>query len=420
MTLALAEAVDIVLRAAAPLAAEDVALDRAPPRVLAEPVLSRTELPPWDNAGMDGYAVRGADIRGATPDSPIALKVLETVRAGAFASREVGPGTAIRIMTGAPVPRGADSVVRVEDTDAGLDAVAVRGDRDAGRNVRPRGEDLRRGDEVLPAGAEIFPWASGALAAAGAATVRVHRRPRVAILGSGDELVGLDRIEEAIHGTRIIGSNGYALEALVRDAHADVVSSHIVPDDAGALAEAIERARGCDLLITTGGVSVGAFDFAREAFERAGGRIAFWRVRMRPGAQLGFGTLGSMCWLGLPGNPASAVVTFEVFARPLLRKMLGHTEPFARMVHVRPGEEVTTSGGATFFLRAALSWEDGSLVARLSGKQGSHVQSAIARANALLVVPEGVTRLAAGDSAVALPLGGHSWSASSPWRVADT
>ena len=413
MTRTLAEAVDTVFAAATALDAEEIALERASRRVLAERVVSRVELPPWNNAGMDGYAVRAADIRDATAGSPVALRVLETVRAGTFPTHLVAAGTAVRIMTGAPVPQGADSVVRVEDTDGGVERVHIRDARDVSRNIRPRGEDLRIGDDVLAAGAEIAPWALGALAAAGASTVQVHRRPRVAVLGSGDELVGLDRLGEAVSGTRIIASNGYALEAMAREAGAEVVSLGIVPDDAGALADAMERARGCDLLLTTGGVSVGAFDFAREAFERLGGRVVFWRVRVRPGAQLMFGTLGPLSWLGLPGNPASAVVTFEVFARPMIRRMLGHARAFRSLSTVTLAEPVTTNGGSTFFLRACVEER----IARLSGGQGSHVQSAIARANALLIVPEGVSRLAPGDKARVLPLDSADWSASSPWAA---
>lgn len=415
MTLTLAAAVDVVVRAASPLDTESVPLASAANRVLAAPVLSLTELPPWDNAGMDGYAVRADDVRSASSEEPVELRVLETVRAGAFATRAVDAGAAIRIMTGAPVPAGADSVVRVEDTDGGLDRVRVLSARDVRRNVRLRGEDLRVGAEVLAARSEIAPWALGTLAAAGATTVRVYRRPRVGVLGSGDELVDLDRVDEAIAGQGIIASNSYALEALATAAGAEVVSLGIVADEEDALAAAFERARDCDLLLTTGGVSVGAYDFARSAFERVGGKLAFWRVRMRPGAQLGFGALDSTLWLGLPGNPASAVVTFEVFARPVIRRMLGHVHAFRALSHAHLGEPVTTTGGATFFLRATAGREEGALVARLSGGQGSHVQSAIARANALLVVPDGVSRLARGDPCQLLPLRGDEWSSSPPW-----
>lgn len=416
MTIGIGEAIGVVMRAASRLDVADVAIADAVGRVLAEPVRSLTELPPWDNAGMDGYALHGSDVSRASREAPVALEVIETVRAGSFPTLAVARGQATRIMTGAPVPAGADCVIRVEDTDGGVTRVRVHATRDVGRNIRPRGEDLRKGDVVLPAGASLRPWMVGTLAAAGAATVRAHRRPRVAILGGGDELVALDALDRAIAGQAIVASNGYALAALAQAAGAEVVPLGIVPDDVAALAEAFARARECDILLTTGGVSVGAFDYARDAFERVGGRVEFWRVRMRPGSQLTFGTLGTLAWLGLPGNPASALVTFEVFALPMIRAMLGHDRCFRPVRTARLAEPVTTGGGATYLLRATLEAGDGRDIVRLSGRQGSHVQSSIARANALLIVPEDAATLEAGAACLVLPLDGEEWVSAPSWR----
>lgn len=396
MSRPLADALAEVVGAARTLGALDVAIEVAVGRVLARPVLSRTTLPPWDNAGMDGYALRSDDIASASAERPARLRVLETIRAGSSPTFAISAGTAARVMTGAPVPSGADTVVRVEDTDGGESEVRVKNPRDRNRNVRPKGEDARAGDELLPVGSEITPWSVGALAAAGVGRVEVYRAPRVAILSTGDELTSLEEADDAVAGRKIIASNTYALTAMARHAGAEVTSLGIARDEPDALAAAMAEARDADLLITTGGVSVGAFDYARGAFESIGGTIHFWRIRMRPGAQLAFGTLRGLRWLGLPGNPASAVVTFEVFARPLIRAMLGHGRPYRRLERATLRGEVMTNGSDDFFLRAIADAGGEGVTVRLSGGQGSHMQSGIARANALLHVPAGTSRLETG------------------------
>jgi molybdopterin molybdotransferase len=380
------------LTSIAPLPEEQVALLDALGRVLAVAVASPLTLPPWDNSAMDGYAVRASDVAHAAPDRPVSLRVIETVAAGQFPTVPIDEGDATRIMTGAPLPEGADSVVRVEDTDRGAegpDQVTVRNGRDAGRNVRPRGEDIREGQIVLPAGTPIAAAQIGVLASVGAASVTVHRRPRVAILGSGDELVDLDRFDEALAGRKIVSSNSYSLHALVRSAGAEPVGMGIVPDDPAALRAALRAAAAYDLVVTTAGISVGAFDYTREVFASLGGDIKFWRVRMRPGAPLGFGVLEGTPWIGLPGNPVSAMVTFELFVRPVIRRMLGHDRLFRRPVPVTLSEPVAVGAKLTHFLRAVVTpGTDGQLTARLTGPQGSGILTSMSLANALLVVPE--------------------------------
>ena len=255
------EALEQVLSPIRPLDVERIPLRSALGRVLAEDVVSPVEHPPWDNSSMDGYAVRGVDVRAASLASPVRLDVLETVRAGQRPSRVLEKGAAIRVMTGAPVPEGADTVIRVEDTDAGERVVEVRDVRDVGRNVRPRGEDLRRGAIAVAAGTAIEAAQLGVLASVGAASVAVHRRPRVAVMATGDELVDIDRFERVLAGERIVSSNSYTLTAAAMAAGADVVDLGIVKDDPAAYRERIAEARGCDLLVTSGGVSVGAYDF---------------------------------------------------------------------------------------------------------------------------------------------------------------
>jgi molybdopterin molybdotransferase len=376
-------------------------------RVLAAPAVAPLTLPHWDNSAMDGYAVRGADVAAATAERPVTLPVAETIAAGGFASRALRAGEAMRIMTGAPIPEGADSVVRVEDTDGGTARVEIRNARDAGRNIRARGEDLREGDVAVPAGSVVGAAQIGVLASIGQAAVDVHRRPRVAILGSGDELVDLDRFHEALAGRKIVASNGWTLTALVREAGGEPVNLGIAGDTPESLRAHVVRAAGCDLLVTTAGISVGEFDYTRDVLGALGTDIKFWKVRMRPGAPLGFGLLaGGQPWIGLPGNPVSTMVTFELFVRPAILRMLGHVRVFRRPVPVVLEEPVSIGARLTHFLRAILRvGEDGRLLARLTGAQGSGILTSMARANALLVVPEERPRCEAGETLHAIPLG---------------
>jgi len=404
--LTVAEASARILEHITPLAVERVPLLDSLGRVLAEPVRAPMTLPAWDNSAMDGYAVRGADIDAATKEQPVNLRVLETVAAGKFATRPVGAREATRIMTGAPIPDGADTVIRVEDTDGGTETVSIRDARDARRNIRPRGEDFREGDSLFEPGVALGPAQLGILASVGRAAVDVHRRPRVGILGSGDELVDVDGFHEVLAGKKIVSSNGYTLHALVRTAGGDPVNLGVSPDDPASLRAYLQRSAGCDLIITSAGVSVGEFDYTRDVVEALGATMKFWRVRMRPGAPLGFGLLGSMPWIGLPGNPVSAMVTFDLFVRPVIRKMLGHTRLFRRPLRVVLEERVTIGARLTHFLRAIVTTnDDGTATARLTGPQGSGILTSMAHANALLVVPEDHPVVEAGETLYALPLG---------------
>ncbi|MCA0377283.1 MAG: molybdopterin molybdotransferase MoeA [Gemmatimonadetes bacterium] len=389
----------------------DVPLEQAVGHALAAPVVSPVALPPWDNAGMDGFAVYAADVRGARADAPRALPIVGSSVAGTDPSTlpPLAPGTAIRIMTGAPMPGGADAVVRVEDTTSDDTSVIIRDDRDVqGRgNVRPRGEDIAADAVVCEVGTSLRAAHLGVLASVGAATVRVHRRPRVTIVASGDELVLVDRFDEVRTGRRIVSSSSYALPALLRSAGADVRIAPIVPDDLDALTDALASALddGCDLLLTTGGVSVGAHDYTRDALSALGGTQHFWRARIRPGGPLGGGTVRDVPWLGLPGNPVSTLVTATLFAWPLLRGLGGHAHATPLRVPVRLADAVDTPAPLTYFVRVTLTHgADGVLTARTAGPQGSNLLTPMARADALLVVPEAITRLDAGSLGEALVL----------------
>ena len=382
---------------------ETVALRDAVGRLLAEEVRSPLALPPWDNSSMDGYAVRSQDVRGAGTDKPVSLRVIATIGAGERSSQVVGEGEAIRIMTGAPVPAGADSVVRVEDTDAGTSTVRINSDRDALRNIRPRGEDLAEGAIVARPGEQLSPGHVGVLASVGKGKVRVIRRPRVAILASGDELVDVDRFDAVLAGDRIVTSNSYSLDAAVREAGAEPVSLGTVGDDPAAIKEKLIDCR-CDLLLTTGGVSVGEFDYTRSVVAELGATQRFWRVRIRPGAPVSYGLLKDTPWLGLPGNPVSTLVTFELFARPAIRKMQGHKLLFRRLVDARLAEAVTIAAPLTHFLRGIVSHSGDGFSARLTGPQGSGLLTSMAKANALLVIPPEKTRLERGELVQAMLL----------------
>jgi molybdopterin molybdotransferase len=408
--LSVLEASERILADVHRLPVERVALSDALGRVLAEAVSSPLTLPPWNNSAMDGYALRAADIAGASKERPVTLPVLETVAAGRFPSQALSAGAATRIMTGAPLPEGTDTVVRVEDTDSGVTRVEIRSDRDARKNLRFAGEDMRAGEEVLPAGQPLGPAQLGVLASCGAAAVNVYRRPRIAILGSGDELVDLDHFHQALSGEKIVSSNSYTLAALVRTAGGDPVNLGVAADSRESLREHLARATGSDLLITSAGVSVGEFDYIREVLTSLGADMKFWKVRMRPGAPLGFGVLGAggsrMPWIGLPGNPVSVMVTFELFVRPAIRRMLGHSRLFRRPVAVVLEEPVSIGARLTHFLRAIVTTgDDGQLTARLTGPQGSGILTSMSLANALLVVPEDRPRVEAGETLNALLLG---------------
>lgn len=305
----------------------------------------------------------------------------------------------MRIMTGAPLPEGADTVVRVEDTDGGTTTVAIRNARDARKNIRYRGEDIREGARVMDPGTAVHAAQLGVLASIGSSKVDVYTRPRVAIMTSGDELVDLDRFDEVRAGRKIVSSNSYTLEALVRATGGVPVSVGTARDDPEDIRARLERATACDLIVTSAGISVGEFDHLRRVLDEMGVELKFWRVRMRPGAPLGFGLLRGTPWIGLPGNPVSTMVTFDLFVRPAIRKMMGHERLFRRPVRVTLEEPVTIGAKLTHFLRATVRpGDDGQLLARLTGAQGSGILTSMSKAEALLIIPEDRSRVEAGET----------------------
>ena len=402
------EALERILASLAPLPAEQVPLADALGRVLAEPIVSPIDQPPWTNSGMDGFACRARDVEGAAAADPRLLRVIEEVPAGAFPTRAIGPGECVRLMTGAPVPAGADSVVRLEHTvprEHGV--VAVLKDVDAGRNLRAQGEDLAKGAVVLEGGCVLRPAEIGVLASVGRAQVQVTRRARVAVLSNGDELVDLDEFDQVLAGRRIVSSNSWSLAAAVRQAGAEPVELGIARDTRRSLREHLSRARGADALVTTAGASVGDHDLMKEVLEELGYRVDFWRVKVQPGSPFSFGRLGDVPVFGLPGNPVSALVTFELFVRPALRKLHGRRDVFPFAFPVRAAERIQSRPGLMRFLRATLESEGaGGWRARLTGPQGSGILSSVARADALLVVPLDADVVEEGTELLAIPLNG--------------
>src|SRR5438874_7343233 len=350
------EATRLIMEHIAPLSVARRPLREALDRVLAEDVTSPIDLPAWDNSAMDGYAARAADVKHADLQRTVTLAVVESVPAGQFPTKPIAPGQATRIFTGAPLPGGADTVVRQEDTEpgGGPGSVTVVNGRDAGKNVRHKGEDIRKGEVVLAAGTALGPAQLGVLASIAHATPLVHDAPRVAFMGSGDEIVDLDRADDILSGKKVATSNSYTLHALIRRTGGIPVDLGVARDTKESLREHLARAQGTDLLVTTAGVSVGEHDFVREVLTELGGEIKLWRIAMRPGAPVGFGLLGGTPWIGLPGNPVSVMVTFELFVRPAVRRLLGHRLPFRRTVPVCVGEPITLGPKLRHFLRAVV------------------------------------------------------------------
>ncbi len=397
-----------------PQPVECIPLAEALDRVLAKDVRSPIDLPAWDNSAMDGYAVRSEDVlkgygvarrETASDATPLELRVVETVKAGTFPTKKLGPGDCTRIFTGAPLPRGADGVIRQEDTTPlPGDRVRINHARDAGRNFRRQGEDIKKNSVVLPRGTPLGPAQLGVLASIAESEVFVHRKPRVAFFGSGDEIADLDERDAILKGKKIASSNSYTLQAMIRWASAEPINLGLAKDDPEDLRARIKAAFTADLLITSAGVSVGEHDLVRQVLDQLQLTPKFWRIEMRPGAPVGFGLIGALPWIGLPGNPVSTMVTFELFVRPAIRKMLGYTDLFRRTVPVTLGEPISLGPKLRHFLRAIVKEENGRSVARLTGPQGSGILTSMAKANALLIVPEDTPQVAAGATLKAIVL----------------
>jgi len=383
------------------LSPETVGIESALGRILAESISSRSDLPGFDNSAMDGYAVRARDIAGATPGAPVRLTVAGESRAGAIPSAHVA-GTATRIMTGAPMPDGADTVVRQEDTSRDGATVLIEVAPALGTSVRARGADIRAGDTVILPGRPLTSIDIGVAAALGHDRLRVGTRPRVAVLATGDELVPAGTPPGA---AQLVDSNSPMLTAAVREAGGAPTFLGIARDSKDSVRALLEQASSSDLVVTSAGVSVGDHDWVRDVISELG-TISTWRVAMRPGKPVLIGTLRDAVFIGLPGNPVSSSVTFELFARPVIRRMQGADELHRRRVFVRIGEEMTKPAGLETYTRAVLrvTAHEELPNAYSSGNQGSSMLQSLTRADCLLVLPADLEVVEEGAVVEAIPL----------------
>ena len=396
------EALERILAEITPLSNVRVPLPESLGHVLTEDVISQEDIPPFANSAMDGFALLSRDSKPRDGQTPH-LRVTGGIAAGYVADHSVEPGTAMRIMTGAPVPPGADTVIQVELTRANgpeSEWVEILQEVAPGNNIRPAGEDMHRGQTILLRGTEIGPWEIGILATLGWSNVPVIRQPRVAILGTGDEVID---VHEPLQPGKIRNSNSYLLEAAVRQVGAEPKRLGVARDTVESLREKFSEAIQCDLIITSGGVSVGEFDLVKDIMTEQG-EIHFWRINMRPGKPVAFGHIGTVPLLGLPGNPVSAAVTFELFGRPIIRKMLGHTHLLHPEADVIVEDGVSERVMRRHYVRAHVEWRDGRLIAHTTGNQGSNIMTSLLNANALVIVPEGGTVIQPGATAKAIML----------------
>lgn len=384
----------------APLDAEAIPLTAALDRILAEDAVAHDETPPFINSAMDGYALRVDDTQSATSATPTVLRLVGEVPAGSVYPGVLGPGEAVRILTGAPVPDGADAVLQQELTEVADGRVSLRQPVKTGTNLRPAGGDLRPGMRLMPAGTQLGPAEIALLAAAGIHPVRVTRRPRVAIVATGDELTPLG---ETPRPGQIRETNSPYLIAAVLRAGAEPMPLGIARDRADDIRAKLAQAKAADFILTSGGVSVGDYDLVKQILAEQG-NIDFWRVRMKPGKPLAFGLLGETPLLGLPGNPASAAVTFELFGRPAIRRMLGCAQIERPLVHAKLMGSTIARGDRRHFVRVRLSARQGVLEARQTGAQDSHLISSLQGASAYLVIAEGEGIVAEGETVPALLL----------------
>lgn len=411
------EARDRILGAAHPLPPTRVPIDEAMGRSLSEAIDATTTLPPWDNSAMDGYAVRGDDVRGASPDEPLTLPVSAIVRAGDPRLDHFEHGTAVRIMTGAPTPVGADTVIRVEDTDgeAETGTVRIQNDRDVGRHVRPAGQDMTAGLRLFEAGQTVSPGVIGVLAAAGMSTVPVRAIPTVALLPTGDELRRADRYEDVRAGVGVPESNSTMLGAAARALRAEPIDLGIAADDHDAISSKLDDAADADVLVTIGGASMGEADLVKRVLDTYGFEQDFWRVKMRPGSPISFGWIPRgdrrQAVFGLPGNPSSAFVTFELFVRPFLLRLAGHRDVDRPRIPCVASERFTTPAALTYFQRVRLEARPDGIYAGLTGPQLSGLVRGLASADGLAVIPPETDVIEAGDPVDVLWFGNELSSA---------
>jgi molybdopterin molybdotransferase len=392
--IAVQEAQHIILGHTPVMGLERIELLSTLGRVLGEDIAAPFDIPLWDNSAMDGFAVRFQDIETALPDCPVHLTVIEDLPAGYLPQKAVGPLQATRIMTGAPLPTGADTVVRKEDTVSSPATVDILTPPSRGENIRRRGENVRQGDLTLPRGTVLRPGHIGLLASFCRSHLAVHQVPKVAVLATGDEVVAIDGERDQ---SKLVDSNTYSIAAQIKECGAHPLILGIARDERTELQRKLKEGLSADVIVTTGGISVGDYDYVREILEGLGVEMRFSKVAMRPGRPATFGTLGDKLVFGLPGNPVSCMVCFELFVRPALLKMMGYNQVYRPRVEAVLAHDLTTKKGLRFFLRVQLTHRDGQVYASATGDQGSGILRSMALAKGLLVVPEDREKAHAGD-----------------------
>ncbi len=403
----LEEAQRIVLESTPILGLEKISILDALGCVLGEDIVADRDNPPWDNSAMDGFAVRWDDIKQEHAiQKTVTLTVIEDVAAGKMPSKSIGAGQAIRIMTGAPLPKGADTVLKVEDTEHTPDSVRVFKPEQQGANIRPQGEDVRKGECIISKGTRIRPGEAGMLAILAKSFVFAHQRPRVAILSTGDELADLD---ERFSEEKIINSNSYGIAAAVQEAGGIPVLLGIARDTPAALKDKISQGLTADILVLSGGVSMGDYDFTKAVFQELGAAMNFWKLAIRPGQPLAFGKIQGKLAFGLPGNPVSSMVTFEQLVRPAMLKMSGHRSYGRPVVQAIFQEKFSKRTDRRHFLRGVLAREEGVFTVRTTGAQGSGILTSMVKANCLIDIPVEVERVNPGDLVSVQLLSGEAW-----------
>lgn len=395
----------IILKNILPLKdTETIKVDSCLERVSALDIMARENIPPFNNSAMDGFAIIAKDVQGASRKNPKILKVIADLPAGYSARKSVGNGQAIRIMTGAVLPRGADSVVMVENTEPGIKGSGLRGREyvkifagvKKGENVRYAGEDVREGERVIAKGDILKSGYIGMLASLGVSRIKVFRKPKVAILATGDELV---EIHQKLSSGKIRNSNAYSLYAQALKTGAAPVLLGIARDKRDDLERKIKKGLSADMLLISGGISVGDYDFVKDALRDLGAEIKFWRVAMKPGKPLAFGLIRKVPVFGLPGNPVSSMISFEQFVRPALLKMAGAKDFFRLHLPAIFKDNFQKKAGLRYFLRVALENKNGSLCASLTGPQGSGILKSMVLANGIMELPEEDEEIRKGASA---------------------
>jgi molybdopterin molybdotransferase len=387
------EARKIILEKIKVQGTEKVSINEALGRILSEDIIARRNNPPMDNSAMDGYALIAKDIELATSENPIKLEIIEDLAAGYSPKMTIQSGQAVRIMTGAPIPEGADAVIMQEDTERNGNSVQVKDKAEIRENIRDAGEDVREGETVIKKGAKLLPAHIGMMAVVGRSSVLVGRRPSVAILSTGDEIKDLD---DSLSGPCIYNSNGYMLAAQVKSAGGIPSYLGIARDNEEDLMEKFKWALQCDMVVSSGGVSVGDYDLVKASLKKMGQEMLFWKVAMKPGKPLAFGRIDNVPIFGLPGNPVSSFVSFEQFVRPSIRKMMGASQLSHLLVQAKLTHTVHKKAGRQHFLSAYVKWENGTCTVSPTQEQGSGILKSTVNANGLLIFPLELTEMTKG------------------------